>query len=83
MNLLLLLSALLSALTGAVGGRVGGAPQAVCSRLTEEPARRTIEATAKVRPVQAQPALSTLARVVSTPLVILPAEPIFAGRRRE
>ena len=82
-NLLLLLSALLSALSGmgqAVRG--GRAPQTVCAtvaacrtaavsrRITQRPAPRALRAFEAILP-----ALAVLG--------FAPAEPIFAGRRRE
>jgi hypothetical protein len=82
-NLLLLLSALLSALSGmgqAVRG--GRAPQTVCATVA---ARRTTAAPRRAtrRPV---PPLLRAFEAILPALAVLgltPAQPIFAGRRRE
>jgi len=82
-NLLLILSALLSAFSG-VGQAVrdGRTPQAVCATVAGcavAVGRRAVAS----RP---QPALPTVMEVAVAALAawrLRPAEPIFAGRRRE
>lgn len=84
MNLLLLLSALLSAL-GGMGQAVRGvrAPDAVCASVAVAavvPARKLVMA---ARPAAALPTPAAMPDVVQAAFRLVPAEPIFAGRRRE
>lgn len=83
-NLLLLLSALLSALTG-IGGsaRQPQLAQAVAQEKVARPAA-AVRAVLLARPVQVLAGLIVLARApTSRGWSLLPAEPAFAGRRRE
>ncbi|WP_156818869.1 hypothetical protein [Sphingomonas sp. Mn802worker] len=84
MNLFLLLSALLSALTGI--GSSARQPQ-LAQAVAQEKVARPVAAARVVllaRPVQA---IASLARAAAAPITrgwtLLPAEPAFAGRRRE
>jgi hypothetical protein len=84
MNLLLLLSALLSALTGVGQGVRGGrAPETVCASAAAVAPATTRTALVAARPVQGWPRLADAPRLVLTALRLRPAEPVFAGRRRE
>lgn len=83
-NLLLLLSALLSALTG-IGGSARQ-PQ-LAQAVAQEKVARPVAVTRVMsfpRPMQA---LASLERAASAPITrawsLRPAEPVFAGRRRE
>lgn len=83
-NLLLLLSALLSALTG-IGGSARQ-PQLAQAVAQEKVSRPVVGARAVslTRPVQALAALACAAWApIARGWALLPAEPVFAGRRRE
>lgn len=82
-NLLLLLSALLSALTG-IGGSARQ-PQ-IAQAVAQEKARpaAAIRAVLLTRPVQAVASrVASALAPVSRVWALRPAEPVFAGRRRE
>ena len=83
-NLLLLLSALLSALT-AIGGSARQ-PQLAQAVAQEKIARAPVAVRAVLlsRPVQVLAGVAALARApIARGWSLLPAEPVFAGRRRE
>ena len=83
-NLLLLLSALLSALTGiGASARQPQLAQAVAQEKVARPAA-AVRAVLLARPTQVPAVLAMLSRApIARVWSLLPAEPAFAGRRRE
>jgi len=84
LELLLILSALLSALTGATGTRAPGVELHRAAAVVRATARVARSCSSVLRPANTVAGLVALSRAPEfTGFALVPANPLYAGRRRE